>query len=365
MGFGPDFPDGLNIVEYIEGKPSTAADGKIKLIGSFLPHIPFEHGGKQQIVKDFYPGNPEPVMQMLGPREDNVTIKGVFKAKRFKTEGDNALPDGDLVAYMYQELITAMRKRGNIVKVTLGLWKRYAVIEDCSFKLNRMVNIEYSITFSIIGTNLPENSKMTDSSEDDLEGPNTDITNSAAEYLASATTYPASMHRDISDIITDAVSTVSGAVNAVTGFVDGALKDIENINAAANRAVGLIKNARAKISQFRRRIGQIEMSVANMAAGVSFAGFKTATQLDSANHLKQTSKNYGTLLVYLAILQTRWGLIAKSIPMRRHLVKTGETLQSIAMRYYNNSDLWQNIYDHNKLRTTVLTVGTVLEIPRA
>jgi hypothetical protein len=47
-GFGPDFPEGLIIQEYIDGKPNQNPEGKILLIGSFLPHIPFEHGGNSR-----------------------------------------------------------------------------------------------------------------------------------------------------------------------------------------------------------------------------------------------------------------------------------------------------------------------------
>jgi hypothetical protein len=30
-----------------------------------------------------------------------------------------------------------MRLRGNMVKITLGEWRRYGFIEECTFKMNR------------------------------------------------------------------------------------------------------------------------------------------------------------------------------------------------------------------------------------
>jgi hypothetical protein len=366
-GYGADFPEGMTIEEFIDGKPNENPDGKILLIGSFLPLIPFEHGGRQQIVKDFYPGNQEPVVQVLGARENDVTIKGVFKTKRFSddSEKENSFAFASKAAYQYQELVEAMRRRGNVVKITLGNWVRYGFIEEGAFKLNRVSHIEYSISFSIMGRTMPKNCKMIDGADDDLEGPNNELINAAANALANTKNYPETMPRTLSEFIDDLVSGVASAINLVTNFVDKALKDIENLVASANRAIGLIKNARATIARFSRRIGALQLSVANLASGISFDGFKTAAQLNNAAHVKKVKNNYLNLAKLLAVLQARFASLARTIPLRRHLVKKDETLQALAIKYYNNADLWKTIYDHNKLSTPQLVVGSVLEIPRA
>jgi hypothetical protein len=362
-GFSNDFPEGLTIIEYRNGKPLDK--DKVRLVGSFMPMIPFEFGGKQQIVKDYYPGNPEPVVQILGPRENEVTIRGKLKTKRFKTSGENAFTNAVQAAQEYQELIDAMRLRGNLVQITLGEWRRYGLIEECIFKLNRLTEIEYQITFAIIGFNYPTNCKIIDTPDDNLIAPNKEITSAAADALAKARNYPATMPRSIADFLTDQISNVASAVNLVTDFVDGALKDVENIGKAANRAVGLIKNARATISRTARRVGALQLTVANLSSGITADSFRTAAQFNNAAHIKNMLNSFSSLALLLAQLQKRFAAIAQQIPIRRHLVKQGETLQKIAITYYNNADLWKNIYDHNKLQTPVLVVGTVLEIPRA
>lgn len=355
--FTNDFPDGLNIVEYRNGKALEA--DSIQLVGSFMPLIPFKFGGKQQIVKDYYPGNPEPVVQIMGPREDDVSIKGRFKTKRFKNKD---LKDA---AEEYQQLVDAMRLRGNLVRITLGEWRRYGHIESCTFMLNRKTDIEYEINFSIIGFNYPTNCKMIDVPDDNLIQPNKDITNAAAEALAAARNYPEAMPRSIADFLTDQIATVAGAVALVTNFVDGALKDIENIEKAANRAIGLIRNARATISRFSRRVGAVGLDVTTLSAGVTSDSFRTAAQFNNAAHIKKTVNSFSSLALLMAQMQKRFAVIAQQIPLRRHLVVQDETLQKIAIKYYNNADLWKNIYDHNKLQSPLLAVGSVLEIPRA
>lgn len=355
-GFGPDFPEGLRIVEIVNGKEQTKE--AIQLVGSFMPKVPFGFGGTQQVVKDYYPGNSEPVVQVLGPRESDVTISGKFKTKRFKDESLRG------AAQEYQELVDAMRIRGNMVKVTLGEWRRYGIVEECQFKLNRLTEIEYEIKFSIIGFNPPTNCKFAGNPDDDLIAPNKELTNKAALALAAMTNYPTTMPRTISEFLDDQISTVSSAVALVTGFVDGALQDIENIEKSANRAVGLIKNARTTISRTGRRIGALSMGVSSLGTGVSANSFKAAARITNAAHIHSIIAGMGSLTALLATLQKRFAALAKTVPLKRHLVVDGETLQKISIRYYNTADNWKKIYDHNRLTSTALTAGTVLEIPK-
>lgn len=355
-GFGPDFPGGLVIQEIVDGKPVEGSS--IQLVGSFLPFTPFETGGKQQIIKDYYPGNEEPVVQVLGPRENNVTINGRLKTKRFK---DSSLREA---AESYQDSIDAMRKRGNLVLITLGNWKRYGFIEEATFKLKRRVDIDYTINFSILGTHLPKNCKILTDKGNDPEADHKELLSKAAAALAAARNYPASMPRSLSDFLNDVTGTVASALNLVTGFVDGALKDVEGLSKSANRAVGLIKYARSTISQTMRRIGQIQLSVSNLGQGITLDSFKTAAQMNNAAHIKKITADYSSLAQTLARLQLQFAAIAKTVPLRRHLVKTGDTLQKLAIKYYNDANLWKSIYDHNKLTSVTLTVGSVLEIPK-
>jgi hypothetical protein len=355
-GFGADFPSGMVIQEIVDGAPVN--DTIIQLVGSFLPLIPFEFGGKQQLAKDYYPGNEEPVVQVLGARENDVTINGRLKTKRFKDIKLRA------VAEQYQDQIDDMRKRGNLVMVTLGNWKRYCFISDASFKLKRQMDIDYSITFLVMGLKLPKNCKMIDGGDGDITAAHEKISAAAVVALANARNYPASMPRSISDFMDDMTSAVADVVHLVTNFVDGALKDVEGIAKSANRAVGLIKHARTTISQTVRRIGALQLTVSNLGQGITLDSFKTAAQFNNADHIKKTVNNYGNLALLLSQLQARFSVLSKTVPLRRHLVKNGDTLQKLAIKYYNDANLWKNIYDHNKLTSVTLVVSTVLEIPK-
>lgn len=351
---GPDFPEGFQIVEYVDGREAE----KIILAGSFMPLQPFKFGGKQEIKKDYYPGNSEPTVQVLGPREDDIEINGRLKIKRLK---DESLRE---VAVEYQKQIEAMRIRGNLVKIKLRDWYRYAFIESAEFDLNTKRDIVYRINFSVIGFNPPKNNMFLSGTDSSPVEPNKQLIAKASELLASSQAYPASFPRSVTDILNEAIGDVAGAINLVTGFVTGILDDAEALNASANRALGLIKNARATISKSARRVSQISMSVQNLGSSFMSEAQKTSATITNVTHLHKVQSNNQSLSALLAELQSRFANIVKTMPFKRHLVRQGDTLQRISITYYNTADNWKRIYDHNKLQSTTLEVGKVLEIPR-
>mgnify|MGYP000567788599 CR=1 FL=1 len=153
--FGPDFRGGFDVIEIIDNVEKTIADGYgFQLLGSFMPQVPFTFGGSQEIKKDYYPGNSDPVVQVLGPRETDVTIKGRLYAKRFKSV------DFREICMEFQRQIDSVRVRGNLLRLVLGDWQRYGYLEEASFDLKRITDIEYTIKFSIVGFTLPKNCKI-------------------------------------------------------------------------------------------------------------------------------------------------------------------------------------------------------------
>lgn len=348
---GPDFSE-FKIVEIVDGKELTK--DAIILAGSFMPFQPFEFGGTQQIVKDYYPGNSEPVVQVLGSRENDTTIRGRFRTKRFK---DKSLRQA---AQEYQELIDAVRLRGNLVKLTLGEWRRYGFIEECNFKLNRLADIEYEIKFVIIGINPPSDLKFIADPKDSPIEANKQLTAAALAFLQSYKSYPSSMPKSLSDTIDGLVSEIATKINLVTSFVDSIVGDAEKLVSSVNRAVGLIKNAKYTVANTIIRLEVLKKQAANVPKQLGASG-----TLKNYGHIHQIERGNTAILAYLATLQKKMEAFSTSVPAARHLVRSGDTLQSLAIKYYQNADNWKKIYDHNKLVSTELVVGRVLEIPKA
>src|ERR1019366_5197243 len=74
----PDFTGGFFIDEYLQGTQLNA-DTALVLNGTMMPMQPFPWEVEQRLVAEYYPGNPEPSVQVLGPKEGPLTITGRFK----------------------------------------------------------------------------------------------------------------------------------------------------------------------------------------------------------------------------------------------------------------------------------------------
>lgn len=358
QAFGPDFPEGFQISEYFDGRVVET----ITLAGSWMPFQPFKFGGTQEIKKEYYAGNSEPTVQVLGSRENSITINGRLKLKKLKdlslrTEETNA-------AYEMQKQIEAMRIRGNLVKIKLRDWYRYAFIEEAVFDMSRKIDIGYTITFSVIGFNIPKNSMFLGKTDENPVVPNKQLASRASELFAASVNYPRTMPQSLQDVLNGYISTAAEAINLVTGFVDGVVQDANSILASANRAVGLIKNAKAKVSETNRAFGQIKANAEQLGFNVSTNELKAAAVILNYNHIHKMQANNATLMSLLNDLQNKYRSMITNLPFRRHMVRSGDTLQKISIIYYNTADNWDEIYKANKLLSTDLVVGSVLEIPR-
>ncbi len=379
-----DFPKGFEIIELQEGK--LLDNEKVILLGDQMPQIPFEFGGDQKIVKDFYPGNTEPTVQVLGAREGDITIRGRLKAKRFgKTipQGFTSLTSSPTNANVLgqdpesaerrdesfrriprekQELIEAIRIRGNLVRITMGDFQRFGFLETAIFRMKTLADIDYELTFSIIGFNPPSDCKILGRAKTIPVDINKELIAAVDTLLEDFGTVPDSVPRSLGEQISDAVSDVASVVTLVTDFVDNVLTEVDSVRNGAARAEGLIKNARAFISSTSRRIGafdplgQVNINTGN---GVS-AGYINSAFFGSF------LSSLGGMALILASLSAGLKNLAETEPLGRHRVKSGDTLQTIAQKFYQDQTQWEEIYDHNRLTDTNLEslIGEILEIPR-
>lgn len=346
----PDFKAGFKFVEIVNGREQSA--DAVTLLGNLLPFQPFEFGGEQKIVKDYYPGNSEPVVQVLNPMEDDLVIRGRMKDKRYKD------PAAKGVSEELQKQIDGIRIRGNLLRITMGEWRRYGFLQKTKFNMKTLSDIEYELTFSIVGFNEPRQCSIIQTEKNVPLEINKDLLSQLASFQAQADSIPSTVPQSIADILNDAISDVAGVVAGVTGFVDDVLSQVEDISAVLNRGIGLVRHAQGEIIRFKRRIGQLSYSLESLT-GISVGGRYTANSF-----IANTQGSGNDLQALLAQLRDRFAELAATRPLARYRVKSGDTLQRIANRFYANSEEWETIYDHNGLTSTELEVGSVLEIPR-
>jgi LysM repeat protein len=363
---GPDF-DGFRVYEVVNGKefdlPNNAGYG-FELVGPFMPQVPFEFGGSQRIVKEYYAGSKEPTVQVLGSQENDVIIRGAFKLKKINQPGTDQLAGASGLAEAMQRQVDAVRLRGNLLRIQMGEWKRWGFMEECKFNLKRLVEIEYEIKFTIIGFNKPTNTKFTEAQPDDLIAPNKDLINASTEILAAARNYPDSLPLTLAEFLNGKISDVASVVATVTGFVDGIIVDADALLGSANRALGLIKYTRAYIARTIRTLSAISYTASNLGTAFASEADKTSALIRNAKFNNDLKSGLFNMTAFLAQLQAKFQKIAETLPVARHLVVDGDTLQKISIKHYGTADNWQKIMKHNRMTSTDLTRGAVLEIPR-
>lgn len=391
---GPDFTSGFHIQEILEDGGEGVS---VTLMGRAMPMQPFDYGGKQELVKEYYPGNPEPAVQVMGPRENNVPIRGNLDAKKYTRGGTR---DYRQVPKALEERLTGIRERGNLCKFVLGEWVRYGFVEEASFAMKTLASIDYDLDLFIVGRAAPENCKVVGEEKAVPLEENENLIKAALDFQAQTANQPDNFPTGIGSQINDLIGDVASAVSVVTKFVDQTVSAAEGAQALAERAIGLVRHARSTIATFKRRVGQLDLYSVNSSADEATKALdKTANAsyiLEVQNSTEKgpptitdamkasAKKNASTYTSSektqkkalgkasegwsvegrLARLEEQFKKIARTLPKARHLIKDGDTLQKISMEYYGTSENWKRIYDHNNLTSTSLTVGDVLEIPK-
>lgn len=346
-----DFPEGFIVKEIlnVNGKWDEESGKEVALTGNMMPEIPFITGGSQRTKKDFYPGSNEPVVHVLGAEDDDVTIKGKFKAKRYKSKEYREVPK------MLQDEFELMRERGNLVRIQLGEYRRYGFIYKTKFNMNLIPDIGYEITFMIVGRSKPENARFLHKVKELPNNVNSDLIRKASIWNKKHSNIPDSVPQSIADKLNGMTSAVANAVSTVTGFVDTVISTYNDVQKSITRAKGLITHAQQKLRSYRDFVGSIDPFNSSQALSGKYS---------NAKYYNSRVASSNEMIYLLEKLRGQLSKMVPTLPMNRHVVKGGETLQKISIKYYGNQDSWKKIYDYNKLNSTELTSGAILEIPR-
>ena len=348
-----DFEEGFQI-QPLNEDAQVIVGAEIKLLGNLMPHTPFSFSGAQRIIKEYYPGNDEPVMQILGAMEDNIKIKGDLKDINYGAESLTTQNRG--LSYRVMELIDDLRKRGTLCKFVLGPWQRYGYIENSVFDLERITRLKYELTLNIIGENAPTQDKIIQVDERPDIADAAKILDQVEGFVAQNRPFDNLPNRTIAQFINEQVSFVQSRVNLVTDFVDEVFTSVDNIRQSVNRALGLIGGLQRQIRRYQRELGNIDFFTPGgpVASGYFY--------LQTANSSIASSVRLSGLL---ESLRARISSRLAAVPLATYRVVEGDTLQKISARFYGTPDNWRMIQEENDIAAgAVLEANTVLDIPR-
>lgn len=347
--YAADFTEGF-IIEVLKDTSGTI-ERKIRLLGNQMPFTPFKFAGDIRSKKEFYAGNPEPCVQIMGPNEKDVVIKGNFKDTRYPEVYNGKSAYG--TSWELMNLINKVRYEGKLCKFRLGEWVRYGFIQDVDFDIIKKSRINYQITLMIVSYFKPTNAKFVQ------EGRSlpvaTELIKQGEDLQSSFNQFPSDIPISFADKIRNLVAAVAGAFKLLTDFVDKIISTIQDVQKAVERAKGFIKFAQAKLKELKNFIA-------------NFDPFDTASAINAKYaYLKYARKNVRSVNLASATLnrfKQQFIAILGNLPLRRYLIKENDSLQGISTKFYGTADNWKKIFEYNNLTTSALPVGQLLEIPR-
>lgn len=350
---GDDFPDGFQIFELDPPRE------RLSLVKHLMPKQPFIYGGTQRHIRETYAGKSEPVVHILGADENDLIIRGRLWDKKFN---EINAPGGNYgIAENLQQQLDEFRIRGNLLKIRMGEFVRFAFLVATEFPLRTRGDIDYVLTFLIVGFSPPLRSQFAGLAQQSPNESNKALNDLLDAFNANFSQIPDEVPASLGDILRDGIGTVANAINEVTTFIDSVFGVVEDVNSAIIRAIGLIKNAQTTIQQYKRRIGQIGFG---FSQGTSFAGVSPSSRYTSYSFITGSLTATLSFASLLERMLKQFEELRKTTPLARHLIRENDTLQKLALRFYDDDQQWKRIYDHNDLTSTDLVVGNIIEIPQ-
>lgn len=324
---------------------------KVRLVGNQMPQVPFTFGGEQRTNKMYYPGEPEPSIQVLGPSETDVTINGQLK------DIQNA---GDQVGYsqLVRDNIERIRFKGSLCKFQLGDWIRHGYITKTNFEIRRKTRMNYSITLSIVSfESPPTNAKFLERTPITVPlAISAELTRARTNLFIAQSNMPQFPDPSYAEIILNITGRVAQEIAELTGYVDGVFRQAQNIRQSIDRALGLIGVVRNRIREMQVQLGLLDPfeSSASVEQKLNQAAYNTFLLSNSVS-LNQTLERF----------KEQFREIVDRLPLQVYLPIQGDTWPKIATKMYGSPDDWRLIAEYNSFDICEpVPIGQRIEIPQ-
>lgn len=360
-----------------------------------LPHWPMSISGKQRAEFTWYPGSPQAVVQMLGPEEGTINLKGFWKdkfiqgsgaARKYSTTYSKNIQSGALTAPEIPDVATLvsivdnMRRMGREITLQWGdIWRRGHITEFtqswqtphyCEWELeftvsaleesnipaqpNTATNFGDAATqaqgwvstkenLKFLNANLPYELTPLESIRaaiNDLDNGIIGFSNQITGAMQQVASYAMLPGEATKSIMTACQGAITSTVAATRNIADSALTSVFSVGAAVSTVVGL---------------GETAFHEDGLAVGVQMAGMSYLRQLRSAWTQITESATY---LRQNAQLQLQDDLIIA------FTAKQNMDLRDVSTQFYGTPDQWRNLMAYNGLTESRLTAGQLIWVPR-
>lgn len=371
-----------------------------------LPYRPISINGRQRAEFTWYPGSPNATVQMLGPEEGVISLRGFWKDRFLgstqmasftnrATSGSVSSTDVQVditggrnaktrTIYSASDLVATVdeyRRVGRFMKLSWGDLIRYGHITSFTQTWHNVHDCEWELEFSVLSQELPLA----------FSQPSAPV---AADLAAQAF----KLWGDLSDTVNDWIENNPGSV-VLRGLGEDALtvqafaKTVEadtlswanSVNNVAQNAVSIIQTPNEVGLSLLGAISGPTITVVRTARAIAdsaiifyyqFAGIGAAVQGKEQDDLpfglQLGQKSYATQVKQAldAIISNNAGWRSQTTDALqgsdvRSFVATEDTdLRDVSSRYYKTPDNWRALMVYNGLSDSKLVAGQVIKVPQ-
>lgn len=336
----------------------TGSRRRVELKDRALPHKPVGWPGQQRIERTDYPGNPVATLQVLGPVEGDLEIKGKWQDRyvgsaAVLTGWDSYVEDGaKLTAEDLVSVFQALRVAGNHVEVRWGARVVRGVMKDFSPHYDRTDKVVWSATFEISqrGRNETPRAASAAASPSGLSSAERALAFIIASAPPGLITAVMDEMLSLSAEIQAAVVTMIEAVADVSGQPEVTMEQYQDV---ASKAVGVTMPCEA----LRRLLGDVPVTGLLPTDDV-------ATILPGGAWAQEAASSCRSLAGAAIVL--RDGVRDRTVPgyMADVRLRDNQTLRTLALEHYGSADDWPILADANGLVGSVHPSGTRVLVPR-
>lgn len=374
--------------------------GTLKLTKRALPYMPLSIGGKQRAEFVWYPGSPQATVQMLGPEEDVIVLKGFWKDKFIEGTGaakyvsaevnlvrsalNSGLNTAANVANVVElvKIVDTMRRMGK--RITLS-WDRlqrighitaftqtWQTTHYCEWELEFSVVAQEATTIPAAVANKPTLTDIATQAASNRSGVQNawlapkplaitplgpfeealrnfdDSARSWTNYIAATAQSLANGIYMVPNVVRSVIATSTGAVNAcntvIGTFIDRSLTEIYAFGSGVGAAVEAVTGEQNMLREDSLPYG-IQLGAASYTRGVR-------------SSIVQVRNNNATWR-YEYQRQMTQGSQAVSV-----LAKQAMDLRAISEQYYGTQDYWKQLMLYNGLTSSRLEAGMLVFVPQ-
>lgn len=351
----------------------------------FLPYRPITIGGKQRAEFTWYPGSPEATVQMLGPEEDSIQLRGFWKDKFY---GENSVGYGPTANYQQNDtglglsrvdnvaalvqVVDDMRRMGRRITLNWAGLRRVGHITGFRQTWHNVHDCEWEIDFSVVSqgeTTVPAVAAVTITPPDAYQlalkqailiqdsiiaasrvNDVLAITNqasvalNAAEVLVQATT---GALYDVARGYTSAYVTVTQGLRRVVSIQTGAIASTANVlRTTADTALSEFYSFGQYGDQDNTPLG-VQLAADNLRRTVT-RDLRATTRAFALNRRQAAVESTGT-----------------AAQVQSYVAPANTDLRAVSQLYYGTPDYWRQLMTYNGLNTSKLSAGQTIFVPPA